>query len=129
MAIKSDTLKEAKSALKTMSKGDKKRLTKAEFVASLIKEIHEKMKLGFSIEEICIELNKTLEPCDQIKLNTFRSYVRKAREEAGIKPTRTWTKRADGDSEKDHKGDISSHRKEYKKEDTASDFRNQMGEL
>ena len=125
MTIKSDTLKEAKSALRSMSKKSEKRLTRADFVASLIKEIHEKMEAGFSIAEICEELNRTLPDDQKIKMNTFKTYVRKAREGAGIKPLRTWTRRAEVAPEKAK----SSASKEDEKVNTEADFRDQGGDL
>lgn len=125
MTIKSDTLKEAKSALRSMSKKSEKRLTRADFVASLIKEIHEKMEAGFSIGEICEELNRTLPDDQKIKMNTFKTYVRKAREDAGIKPLRTWTRRTEAAPDK-AKGGAS---KEDKKVNTEADFRDQGGDL
>ena len=82
MAIKSDAIKDAKSALRSMAKTSEKRLTKADFVQSLIKEIHANMEEGHSIAEICEELNKTLPDSQKMALNTFKTYVRKAREEA-----------------------------------------------
>ncbi len=125
MTIKSDTLKEAKSALRSMSKKSEKRLTRADFVASLIKEIHEKMEAGFSIAEICEELNRTLPDDQKIKMNTFKTYVRKAREEAGIEPLRTWTRRPEMAPKKAEK----SASKENTKRNTEEDFRDQGGDL
>ena len=125
MTIKSDTLKEAKSALRSMAKKSEKRLTRADFVASLIKEIHEKMEAGFSIAEICEELNRTLPDDQKIKMNTFKTYVRKAREEAGIKPLRTWTRKA---NVAPAKAEYSAP-KEDTKVDTKADFRDQGGDL
>ena len=125
MTIKSDTLKEAKSALRSMSKKSEKRLTRADFVASLIKEIHEKMEAGFSIAEICEELNRTLPDDQKIKMNTFKTYVRNAREEAGIKPIRTWTRRTEVEPEKSE----SRASKEEPKRKAEADFRDQGGDL
>lgn len=125
MTIKSDTLKEAKSALRSMSKKSERRLTRADFVASLIKEIHEKMEAGFSIAEICEELNRTLPDDQKIKMNTFKTYVRNAREEAGIKPIRTWTRRTEVGPEKPE----SDASKEDPKRKTEADFRDQGGDL
>ncbi|VVS96212.1 conserved hypothetical protein [Roseovarius sp. EC-HK134] len=125
MTIKSDKLKEAKSALRLMAKKSEKRLTRADFVASLIKEIHEKMEAGFSIAEICEELNRTLPDDQKIKMNTFKTYVRKAREEAGIKPLRTWTRKA---NVAPAKAEYSAS-KEDTKVDTKADFRDQGGDL
>jgi IS30 family transposase len=125
MTIKSDTIKEAKSALKSMSKKSEKRLTKADFVESLIKDIHEKMEAGFSIAEICQELNKTLPSDKQIKLNTFKTYVRTARKEAGIKPLRTWTRKTEAAPMKIEK----PKKEEDPKEVLETDFRDQGGDL
>lgn len=125
MTIKTETVREAKSALKSMSKKSEKRLTRAEFVASLIKEIHEKMEAGFSIAEICEELNRTLPDDQKIKMNTFKTYVRKAREEAGIKPLRTWTRRVKVGHAKTENGAS----KKDKKVNTEADFRDQGGDL
>jgi IS30 family transposase len=125
MTIKSDTLKEAKSALRSMSKKSEKRLTRADFIASLIKEIHEKMEAGFSIAEICEELNRTLPDDQKIKMNTFKTYVRKAREEAGIKPLRSWTRRIEVAPKKSG----SDASKEEPKRKTETDFRDQGGDL
>jgi hypothetical protein len=94
MSIESDKLKEARAALKGMSSKTKAKLTKQQFVASLIEDIHAKMAAGFQLAEICEELNKTLPPDEQIMLSTFRAYVRSAREDAGIKPLKSWTRRA-----------------------------------
>jgi hypothetical protein len=125
MTIKSDTIKEAKSALKTMAKRSEKRLTKADFVGSLIKDIHAKMQDGYSIAEICEELNKTLPDNEKMKLNTFKTYVRKSREEAGIKPLRTWTRRTEAMPTKTEK----PKDKEDPKEVLETDFRDQRGDL
>lgn len=128
MAIKSETVRDAKSALKSMSKRNEKKLTKADFVGSLIKEIHEKMEAGFSIAEICEELNKTLPEGERMKLNTFKTYVRRAREDAGIAPLRTWTRRA----KKEGKSPAATTKDDYQKDakvDSHSDFRDQSGEL
>ena len=93
MALKPEHLKHAKAALKSMSAQREKRLTRADFVTSLIKDIHAKMTAGFSLEEICAELNKTLPEDEQLNMNTFKTYVRRARTQAGIAPTRSWTRR------------------------------------
>lgn len=98
MSIESDKLKEARAALKGMSSKTKAKLTKQQFVASLIEDIHAKMAAGFQLAEICEELNKTLPPNEQIMLSTFRAYVRSAREEAGIKPLKSWTRRTPKES-------------------------------
>lgn len=137
MTIKSETVKEAKSALKSMSKKTERRLTKGEFIASLIKEIHAKMEAGFQLDEICEELNKTLPDDQQIKPNTFRTYVRKAREDAGIKPLRTWTRRTDkktsdeveGEYKDDDKDTQRGIPKDSKKVKTEDEFRNMSGDL
>ncbi|WP_375700429.1 hypothetical protein [Pseudophaeobacter sp. TrK17] len=128
MALKTEHLKEAKSALKSMSKRREKKLTKADFVASLIQDIHTKMTTGFSLEEICAELNKTLPDGEQLNMNTFKTYVRRARTQAGIAPTRSWTRRVSTAETKINtipdKG-----RKKVQKEYPGSDFRDQGGEL
>lgn len=137
MTIKSDTIKEAKSALRSMAKKSEKRLTRADFVASLIKEIHEKMEAGFSIAEICEELNRTLPDDQKIKMNTFKTYVRKAREEAGIKPLRTWTRRTDkntsdeleGKGKGAEKNTQKGVSKDIKTTKTEDEFRNMSGDL
>ena len=123
MAITSDTLKEVKAALKSMSKGNQKRIKKADLVGSMIAEIHEKMLSGFTLEDICKEINKTLDEQDRIALNTFRTYVRSARQEAGMKPTRSWTRKSYA------KREDQEVKKENRKNDTAADFRDQGGEL
>lgn len=126
MAIQADRLKEAKSALKSMAKKGDRKISKADFVASLIKEIHEKMEAGFSLAEICEELNKTLPEDEQIQLNTFKTYVRTARLEAGMKPLRSWTRRTEKPA-KAEKVDQEVQRKEEVKDDIKSDFRVQDG--
>jgi len=93
MTIASEKVRDGKAALKGMPKKARTRMTKAAFVESLIKEIHEKMKDGFTIENICEELNKLLSESEQIKISTFRAYITKARGAAGIAPTRASTKR------------------------------------
>lgn len=127
MTIKSEKLNEAKSALKLMSKKKQTRLTKAEFVASLIEQIHDKMQSGFKLHEICEELNKTLEEEDQIKTNTFRTYVRNAREEAGIKSLRKWTRRTEktaSDTAKHKTEDVDNDtKKNIEKTKTEGQFR------
>lgn len=128
MALKREHLKEAKSALKSMSKRREKKLTKADFVASLIQDIHAKMTAGFSLEEICEELNKTLPDGQQLNMNTFKTYVRKARTEAGIAPTRPWTRRA-SPADLKIKTTPDKGRTKVQREDPASDFRDQGGEL
>lgn len=125
MAIRSNKLKEVKTALKSMSKGSHGGITKAEFIASLIKDIHEKMLAGFKLEEIWEEVNKPLDEQDKITLNTFRTYVRKAREEAGMEATRSWTRR----TEKPVKDASKKDAKEDKKEDVNEGFRDQGGDL
>lgn len=125
MAIKSEMVKDAKSALRSMSKKSEKQLTKADFVASLIKEIHEKMQAGFSISDICEELNKTLPDSEKMKLNTFKTYVRRAREDAGIEPLRTWTRRTEPSAKVDQK----IYKKADSKDNLGSEFRDQGGDL
>lgn len=128
MALKTEHLKDAKSALKSMSARREKKLTKADFVAGLIQDIHAKMAAGFSLEEICKELNKTLPDADKLNMNTFKTYVRRARTQAGIAPTRSWTRRT---SPKDTniKTTPDKGRTKGQKEDPASDFRDQGGDL
>lgn len=128
MALKREHLKEAKSALKSMSTRREKRMTKADFVSSLIQDIHAKMATGFSLEEICAELNKTLPDGDQLNMNTFKTYVRRARLEVGIAPTRAWTRRT-GPAETKLQAVPDKGRTKGQKEDPASDFRDQGGEL
>lgn len=55
MALKPEHLKQAKLALKSMSTRREKKLTKADFIDSLIQDIHAKMAAGFSLEDICAE--------------------------------------------------------------------------
>ena len=133
MTIKSEAVKEAKSALKSMSKKKDTRLTKAEFVASLINEIHTKMEAGFQLDEICEELNKTLPDDQQIKPNTFRTYVRNAREEAGIKPLRNWTRRTEkptpNATKQKNEGVDKDTTKNIAKTKTEDEFRNMSGDL
>lgn len=129
MTIESEKVREAKSALRSMSKKKSTRLTKAAFVSSLITEIHAKMEAGFQIDEICEELNKTLPEKDQIKTNTFRTYVRTAREEAGIKPLRTWTRRTKNDSKDKVKGIVKDTEKGSIKAKTEDSFREMGGDL
>ncbi len=128
MALKTEHLKEAKSALKSMSKRREKKLTKADFVASLIQDIHTKMTTGFSLEEICAELNKTLPDGEQLNMNTFKTYVRRARTQAGIAPTRSWTRRT-GPADTKIQTTPDKGRTKVQKEDPASDFRDQGGDL
>jgi IS30 family transposase len=128
MALKTEHLKEAKSALKSMSKRREKKLTKADFVASLIQDIHAKMTTGFSLEEICEELNKTLPDGEQLNMNTFKTYVRRARTQAGIAPTRSWNRRT-SPAETKIKTAPDKGRTKVQKEGPASDFRDQGGEL
>ena len=128
MALKREHLQEAKSALKSMSTRREKKLTKADFVTSLIQDIHAKMTAGFSLEEICEELNKTLPDGEQLNMNTFKTYIRRARIEAGIAPTRSWTRRA-STAETKIKTSPEKGRAKVQKEDPASDFRDQGGEL
>ena len=128
MALKTEHLKEAKSALKSMSTRREKTLTKADFIASLIQDIHAKMTAGFSLEEICEELNKTLPEDEQLNMNTFKTYVRRARTQAGIAPTRAWTRRT-GPTEPNIQTAPDKGRTKGQEEDPASDFRDQGGEL
>ena len=133
MAIKTNTLKEAKTALKTMSKSKSKSLTKAELVASLIEDIHEKMLAGFKLEEICEEINKTLDEPDKLALNTFKTYVRTARLDAGIEPTRSWTRRSESQTKVNNKVDQEKYKNDIKESakraPTESGFRNIGGDL
>lgn len=128
MALKTEHLKEAKAALKSMSAQREKKLTRADFVTGLIKDIHAKMTAGFSLEEICEELNKTLPEDDQFKMNTFKTYVRRARTKAGIAPTRAWTRRT-GPTEPKIQTVPDKGRTKARKDDPASDFRDQGGDL
>jgi len=128
MTIKPEHLKEAKSALRSMPKRRGPKLTKAGFIASLIQDIHAKMAAGFSLEEVCEELNKTLPDGEQLNMNTFKTYVRKARTEAGIAPTRAWTRRT-GPADPKIKTTPLKGRTKIPKGDPASDFRDQGGEL
>ena len=112
-----------------MSKKKDKRLTRAAFVTSLIDEIHEKMKAGFKLDEICDELNKTLPEDEQMKKNTFRTYVRNAREEVGIKPLRSWTRRIDAEAEDIPKRILKDTQKDNTKAKTESNFRDMDGDL
>ena len=134
MSIDNAAVKEAKAALKEMSIKTKSKMTRQQFVASLIKEIHAKLEAGFQLGEVCAELNKTLPEDQQIKEATFRAYVRSARQEAGIKPIRTWTRRTDKASAKDSlKDDNLAHIKDKSKANTisktASGFREMDDEL
>lgn len=128
MALKTEHLKEAKAALKSMSSQREKKLTRADFVTGLIKDIHAKMTAGFSLAEICEELNKTLPEDDQFKINTFKTYVRRARTQAGIAPTRSWTRRT-GPAETRIQTVPDKERTKGQQEDPASDFRDQGGDL
>ena len=128
MALKTEHLKTAKSALKSMSTRREKKLTRADFVTGLIKEIHAKMTAGFSLEEICEELNKTLPEDEQLNMNTFKTYVRRARTQAGIAPTRAWTRRS-GPTGHTIQTAPDKGRTKGQKEDPASDFRDQGGDL
>ena len=128
MALKPEHLKHAKAALKSMSAQREKRLTRADFVTSLIKDIHAKMTAGFSLEEICAELNKTLPDGEQLKMNTFKTYVRRARTQAGIAPTRSWTRRT-GPAETKIQTTHGKGMTQVQKEDPGSDFRDQGGDL
>lgn len=128
MALKTEHLKDAKAALKSMSARREKKLTKADFIASLIRDIHAKMADGFSLEEICEELNTTLPDHGKLNMNTFKTYVRKARIEAGMSPTRSWTRRTGLADPKMNTASMKG-RTEVPKEKPASDFRDQGGEL
>jgi hypothetical protein len=128
MALKTEQLKEAKAALKAMSARREKTLTKADFIASLIRDIHAKMADGFSLEEICMELNRALPSDEQLRMNTFKTYVRRARTEAGVAPTRAWTRRIDPPATKTPNSLIKG-RSNTPKEDPATGFRDQGGEL
>lgn len=111
MSIETESLKNAKQALKAMSARGKSRLTRQEFVSSLIHEIHAKMQAGFKLGEICEELNKTLPDGAQMKETTFRAYVRAARAEAGIKPIKKWTRRTEKKLERDSHASNDAHSK------------------
>ena len=128
MALKPEHLKHAKAALKSMSAQREKRLTRADFVTSLIKDIHAKMTAGFSLEEICAELNKTLPEDEQLNMNTFKTYVRRARTQAGIAPTRSWPRRT-GPTEPKIKTTHGKGMTQVRKEVPGSDFRDQGGDL
>ncbi|WP_071795142.1 hypothetical protein [Natronohydrobacter thiooxidans] len=128
MALKREHLKNARTALKSMSTRRERKLTASDFVADLIQDIHAKMTAGFSLEEICEELNKTLPDLEKLNMNTFKTYVRKARTEAGIAPTRTWTRRT-APADPKIKTTAMKGKTEALKEDRASDFRDQGGEL
>lgn len=128
MTLKREHLKGAKSSLKSMSTQRERRLTKADFVAALIGDIHVKMADGFSLKEICEELNKTLPDGEKINMNTFKTYVRRARIEAGIAPTRSWTRRTDP-AETRTRTTPDKGKTRVQKEEPASDFRDQGGEL
>jgi len=128
MALKTEHLKDAKTALKAMSARREKTLRKADFIASLIHEIHAKMAAGFTLEEICEELNKALPDGAQLKMNTFKTYVRKARTEAGVAPTRSWTRRT-GLEPTRVTTPSDKVRPKVAKEDPASDFRDQGGDV
>lgn len=128
MALKTEHLKDAKAALKSMSARHEKKLTKADFVAGLIQDIHAKMASGFSLEEICGELNTLLPDGDQLNMNTFKTYVRRARTQAGIAPTRSWTRRT-GPADTTTKAPPLKGKTMVPKGDPASDFRDQKGDL
>lgn len=128
MALKTEHLKDAKAALKSMSTRREKKLTKADFIAGLIQDIHAKMAAGFTLEEICEELNKTLPDGEQLNMNTFRTYVRRARIKVGVAPIRAWTRRI-GPADPKIKTTPIKGRTEISKEDPKSDFRDQGGEL
>jgi hypothetical protein len=128
MALKPEHLKHAKAALKSMSAQREKRLTRADFVTGLIKDIHAKMTAGFTLEEICEELNKALPDGEQLKMNTFKTYVRKARTEAGVAPTRAWTRRT-GPAPARVTTTPDKGRPKVSNEDPATDFRDQGGAL
>ncbi|UOA21627.1 hypothetical protein DSM14862_04467 (plasmid) [Sulfitobacter indolifex] len=130
MSIESNKLKEAKAALKGMSSKRQVKLTKQQFVASLIEDIHAKMEAGFQMSEICEELNKTLPPDEQIKMSTFKAYVRAAREEAGIKPLKSWTRRTPRESKDSSEGKLEDNRevsdKKIQSTKTEGQFRNMV---
>jgi IS30 family transposase len=128
MTLKQEHLKAAKAALKSMSTRREKTLTQADFVASLVQDIHEKMTAGFSLEDICGELNKTLPDGKQLNMNTFKTYVRRARTEAGISPTRAWTRRADP-AKTTINTTPDKNIPEVQKDNLETDFRDQIGEL
>jgi nucleoid DNA-binding protein len=128
MALKREHLKDAKAALKAMSARREKTLRKADFIAGLIHDIHAKMAAGFTLEEICEELNKALPDGEQIKMNTFKTYVRKARTEAGMAPTRSWTRRTAPPDPKTPASALKG-KSNTSKGDPASGFRDQGGDL
>ena len=128
MALKTEHLKDAKAALKSMATRREPNLTKAEFIAGLIQDIHAKMAAGFTLAEICEELNKTLPEDEQLNMNTFKTYVRRARTQAGIAPTRSWTRRT-GPAETKIQTTHGKGMTKVQKKDPASDFRDQGGDL
>lgn len=128
MALKTEHLKDAKAALKSMAARREPNLTKADFIAGLIQDVHAKMAAGFTLAEICEELNKTLPDGEQLNMNTFKTYVRRARTQAGIAPTRAWTRRTGLCGPKAPNIPIKG-KPNTPKEDPASGFREQGGEL
>ena len=129
MSIESESIREAKAALKQMSSSKTSKLTRQQFVTSLIKEIHAKMEAGFQLAEICEELNKALPENRKIKPATFRAYVRTARAEAGIKPLKAWTRRSKKDQPKaENKANAKDEIEAKEKNSTSAGFR-EMGEL
>lgn len=128
MALKTEHLKDAKAALKSMAARREPNLTKADFIAGLIQDVHAKMAAGFTLAEICEELNKTLPDGEQLNMNTFKTYVRRARTQAGIAPTRAWTRRT-GPSGPKPTTTLIKGKPNTPKEDPASGFREQGGEL
>ena len=82
MAINSEHLEAARAALRSMPKKRKKNLTNADFVTALIKDINAQRAAGYSLEDICEELNKGLPDGSKLNMNTFRTFVGKANRES-----------------------------------------------
>lgn len=130
MSTESEKLREARAALKSMSSKKNSKMTKQRFVTNLINDIHAKMKEGFQLDEICEQINMTLPESDRIKLSTFRAYVRTAREDTGIKPLRTWTRRdTKGGNVAKTKVNNEVEKKQPIKAATQNEFRNMGGDL
>lgn len=139
MSIDRDILKKAKQALNEMPKKKKDRISRRELVSELIKEIQSLRKTGYTYDDICTEVNKTLPKEAQMATTTFASYARKARAEADLEPLTKWTRRTQGRSEnqpesgsgrKPHtvtevtrKAAPEAHAKASAKPSTAADFR------
>ena len=133
MSITSERIKDAKAALKVMSSKKQAKLTKRQFIARLIEGIHAKMQAGFQLSEICEAINNTLPVDEQIKISTFRAYVRAARDKAGIKPLKSWTRRTpkseDEIPEFDCKADTKSDNIARSMTSTENQFRDTRGDL